>query len=326
MAERTNGDDLDKALSDDTESVDFLWSLFFSALRSYKHDTLVRPFPPQFSTSNNEKDFKNLAKTASNLPALPLVKRNVKNIDENCSQLLNWLINCGRRNFTLSSCPVSKFKEIRALTKETLSSPTPKYIFELKYNEAAETKFKSTQGSSDLLYLYHGSRVENFYSILHHGLQCHMTKNALFGEGIYLSSELTVTMPYCPTGHGWEHSVLGDKLSCVAVCETIDHPSVKCQSADKDGVQQKSRTRIKDSLGGDIPEKYYVVQNNELLRVKYVLVYAERTKRSYRSSWWYQHRQMILVLSYAIMLLAVALFYNQNSKAYLRRWWRSFQQ
>lgn len=51
----------------------------------------------------------------------------------------------------------------------------------------------------------------------------------VFGEGTYLSGELSVSLHYSPMGRSWERSSLGDKLSCVAVCEMIDDPSVKCQ-------------------------------------------------------------------------------------------------
>ena len=54
-------------------------------------------------------------------------------------------------------------------------------------------------------------------------------QNSLYGEGTYLSSELAVSMPYAPTGKAWDKSILGHKLSCFAVCEIIDDPSVKCQ-------------------------------------------------------------------------------------------------
>ena len=54
-------------------------------------------------------------------------------------------------------------------------------------------------------------------------------QNALFGEGTYLSAELSVCLNYAPTGKAWDKSLLGQKLSCVAVCEIIDDPSVKCQ-------------------------------------------------------------------------------------------------
>ena len=38
----------------------------------------------------------------------------------------------------------------------------------------------------------------------------------------------------------------------------------------------RRRARIKHSEGGDIPPKYFVVTNNQLLRVKYLLVYSQK--------------------------------------------------
>ena len=55
-------------------------------------------------------------------------------------------------------------------------------------------------------------------------------QTSVFGEGTYLSGELSVSMIYSPSGQAWNHSELGNKLSCVAVCEMIDDPSVKCQN------------------------------------------------------------------------------------------------
>jgi len=40
--------------------------------------------------------------------------------------------------------------------------------------------------------------------------------------------------------------------------------------------QPRSRARAAGSMGGDVPEKYYIVQNNEMVRVKYVLVYTNK--------------------------------------------------
>lgn len=52
-------------------------------------------------------------------------------------------------------------------------------------------------------------------------------QKSLFGKGIYLSSELGVSLPYSPVGYGWGGSVLGSDMSCVALCEVINHPDVK---------------------------------------------------------------------------------------------------
>jgi len=69
-------------------------------------------------------------------------------------------------------------------------------------------------------------------------------------------------------------------MSCIAVCEVLDHPDVKCtlKSKTQNGQVTNSpgRARARNSEGGDVPERYYVVTNNELLRVKYLLVYVEK--------------------------------------------------
>ena len=85
-------------------------------------------------------------------------------------------------------------------------------------------------------------------------------------------------MMYSNYGQGWKNSAIGDKISCVAVCEILDHPDVKCtvNSKDSNERQNRSRARARNSEGGDVPERYYVVTNNQVVRVKYVLVYAEK--------------------------------------------------
>ena len=85
-------------------------------------------------------------------------------------------------------------------------------------------------------------------------------------------------MMYSHYGQGWRNSVIGDKISCVAVCEILDHPDVKCtvKSHANSERQNRSRARAKNSEGGDVPERYYVVTNNQTVRVKYVLLYAKK--------------------------------------------------
>ena len=105
-----------------------------------------------------------------------------------------------------------------------------------------------------------------------------LEQNALFGEGIYLSEDLAITMPYTISGKIWKNSIFGQKLSCVAVCEILDHPGVKCQVQDsKSSTQLRQRARATNSQAGDVPEKYFVVTNSELVRLKFILVFAEKT-------------------------------------------------
>ncbi|XP_064620970.1 protein mono-ADP-ribosyltransferase PARP16-like [Lineus longissimus] len=308
----------------DMASADFQFSLLVAALSSYRHDTVLRPFPSNFiNRGNNSKDYQGLEQTVDRSPSLRSIK-SISDVDDRVKDLLSWTIN--NKTLSLWSCGKQKYDEIKSLTGETVYTPPPDYVFEVRYNDQINAKFQELQQDYDLKYAYHGSRLENFHSILHNGLHSHMNKNSLFGEGTYLSSELSVTMPYCPTGKAWGKSQIGDQLGCVAVCEIIDHPSVKCQTGTSNGAsgsnQQRQRSRVAGSMGGDVPEKYYIVQNNELLRIKYVLVYAQHSQRSFRNSWCYQHRFALLMMSYVVMLLAVALLSNKNLNAYLRRMWR----
>lgn len=52
----------------------------------------------------------------------------------------------------------------------------PNFVFELTYSQAADAKFQDVRNGRDLFYAYHGSRLENFHSILHHGLASHLNK------------------------------------------------------------------------------------------------------------------------------------------------------
>ena len=64
-------------------------------------------------------------------------------------------------------------------------------------------------------------------------------QNGLFGEGTYLSSELSVSMPYAPTGSFWKKSLIGVKASLIAVCEIIPkYSGVKCQVKGKEIVDK----------------------------------------------------------------------------------------
>lgn len=316
----------------DPLAADLQWSLFLAALRNYKWDSLLRPFPPMFINDDNDKDLKSLHEAVNEIPALSRLTRECHKMSSKHLELIKWVLD--PRNFSLSTCNKTKYKEIRKLTGHTVDVPEPNHIFEVTPGAVADEKFLHLQNDRDLMYAYHGSRLENFYSILHNGLASHMNKVSVFGEGTYLSSELSVSMIYSPNGAGWDHSEVGNQLSCIAVCEMIDDPAVKCQdkpySEDMknvpSGTPTRSRANAGRSEGGDVPEKYYVVQNNEVIRVRYLLLYAHkttshRTMGSSRRSWFLQHKFTLMILSYILILFAVGLM---NSQTFQIRWPRIF--
>ena len=54
--------------------------------------------------------------------------------------------------------------------------PRPQLIFELCYSTESEEKFKKLSSPYGTFIGYHGSRVENFHSIMHNGLLSHFNK------------------------------------------------------------------------------------------------------------------------------------------------------
>ncbi|XP_068128536.1 protein mono-ADP-ribosyltransferase PARP16 [Hyperolius riggenbachi] len=302
----------------DPLAADLKCSLFMSALRSYKRDSVLRPFPP-FYSSDQCKDFEALIADANTLPSLQEFIQSKTKVDEKCLDLLSWIMS--EKLFTIKGLKKDKFEEVQALPgSPTLALPTPDFLFEIEYCEKLNARFQEARGQRDVIYALHGSRLENFHSILHNGLHCHLNKTSLFGEGTYLTGDLSLALLYSPHGHGWTRSLLGPVLSCVAVCEMIDHPDVKCQVKKKDSSEiDRRRARARNSEGGDVPQKYFVVTNNEVLRVKYLLVYSQEQpqRRSRQPSWFANHRFAILMTLYFFVLIIIGL---SNSKTFMHHW------
>ena len=81
-----------------------------------------------------------------------------------------------------------KFDRIQELTDQSSYKVKPTHVFEINYQSAANDRFEELSQDKDIIYAYHGSRLENFHSILHNGLHSHMSKVSLMeggrGEGV----------------------------------------------------------------------------------------------------------------------------------------------
>ena len=75
-----------------------------------------------------------------------------------------------------------QFSEIEEKTGQaSYSSATPDFIFEVEYSDTntLNAKFNELSQIHDVWYAYHGSRVDNFHSILNNGLHAHLNKVSL---------------------------------------------------------------------------------------------------------------------------------------------------
>lgn len=144
-----------------------------------------------------------------------------------------------------------QFSIVLAKVKSVTSGPQPTSIFEVNSLERSipEDKFQKHARDHSTLFAFHGSHIDSFHSILNYGLQQHLSKTALFGDGIYLSSEMHVSQAFSPIGAGWDASRCGKEMSCIAICEFVNHPQhLKCQTKGKscknDPTYQQSDKKI----------------------------------------------------------------------------------
>ncbi|XP_065836845.1 protein mono-ADP-ribosyltransferase PARP16-like [Oscarella lobularis] len=301
------------ALEDDPSAADFAISAFQSALLSYRHDSILRPFPPQYM-QGEERDISSVKSVASRLPSVVDLKKQLRNgtADPDTIDLVSWLLFDCRPSCRLRTAHLSAFKDIQKKTGRSSYAIQPSYVVELLWSESsslggegAGSQFSRLSQTHGTFYAYHGSRVENFHSILRYGLISHLNKNSLFGVGTYLSTDLSVCMPYSPIGQSWTQSELGRLMSCVAICEVVNHPQLK-----------SGRIQARKSEGGEmvddkVPDKYYIVGNNEFLRVKYVLVFADKdSKKSIKSSnrlfrMMSRHKVGTMIILYMLLLAVI---------------------
>ncbi|KAH9500858.1 Protein mono-ADP-ribosyltransferase parp16 [Bulinus truncatus] len=322
--------DLSALIKNDLYGCDLMWSLFVSAAKSYRFASILHPFPLNYSSETEEdKNMFALRDTIARVPALSTNSIYEKALSKDCKDLLTWVLET--KNFSLKLCDKNIcFKNIKDLTGQVMDTSQPDFIFEVVHSAEREKKFELLKGSRKIFYAYHGSRFDNFYSILHNGLNSYFNKVGLFGEGTYLSSELSVSLIYSPNGEGWRNSCVGAQLSCVAVCEMIDDASVKCQIKKGSITEQKQRAHASRATDA-VPEKYYVVQNDDVIRVKYLLIYRQDTvppvSRTLQSqtalTWLQEYRFPLLMLAYVILLAAIGLVNSRQVMNALSRFYKS---
>jgi poly[ADP-ribose] polymerase 16 len=140
--------------------------------------------------------------------------------------LIHWIL--FNSKYDIETVPKPHHKEILSLCPSTGKFQVPNHIFKINYlsSSGAEKRFSqliNENGKTALTkFAYHGTRFSNMYTILSFGLQQHLNKTGLFGEGLYFSFELQVSALFSPVVSGWNKSKVGELVSCIALCEYID--------------------------------------------------------------------------------------------------------
>jgi len=217
---RENSVDINQEIHhEDLLALDLRLSLLVGATQSFKYESLLKPIPAVFPLHNGEVDIQKLREILSELPEIPSATEDLDN------DFIRFFSSAFNLSHTLRSITINQFRQ--AVLGHVKLTSYPQWVFSINYSAGRMRMWEKMKCDRESFFAFHGSRFENFHAILNLGLHQHLNKTSLFGEGIYLSTEQSLSLQYSPSGQGWIKSKLGSQLSILALCEVIDHPNVK---------------------------------------------------------------------------------------------------
>ncbi|KAI5066035.1 hypothetical protein GOP47_0018659 [Adiantum capillus-veneris] len=226
---------------------DLAISAFLQALHSHRRPSVCTPFPTSlFATEQAEKDFgaaEDAIREFSNLYvdssmigseyALEAAKceNPLSNLSFKSLKLVQWLLRLRYEVHMVGDPALELPKKVAEKlfgspkSALALSGVLPDYILKLEESDAkACTAFEHQRSRFGSVFAFHGTSAENLHSILRCGLlilsNSSLQRNgAIFGEGIYLSSDPAVALGFSKAGVGWECSHFGQRARYLLLCE-----------------------------------------------------------------------------------------------------------
>ncbi|XP_057829849.2 uncharacterized protein LOC131040907 isoform X2 [Cryptomeria japonica] len=322
--------------------------------------SVCTPFPVSlFHTADgNDKDYQAAEEAVQNFPKLDLISSScipsdvtyvgtsnyvnpIQGMPLESLNLLYWLLH-PRYQLELVQNPAEELSIILPSklqrgyqANEFNVASSPDHIMRVqkgtKNEEDLKTEFETIKLSFGSMFAFHGTSAENLHSILRCGLlnlsNTTLQRNgAIFGEGTYLSTDINVALSFSKAQEGWKDSCFGKKLQYVLLCEIAK--GEKVFYTDKSG---QSLRKVNDSsYSGPAHGSYIVVQNSDLIKIRYVYVYAEprlkyesklgiRTETTNTTACLEIKRLLgkqdwcrLLIVFYVILLLGISYFKSVN--------------
>ena len=232
--------DVADSIATGPEVVELLVAMCNAASLSGRREDILDPYPTvvdptnpkQFALHPKDKDFKKVEKAmgfvVQELKSLPAVlKERLDSLNPHSFPLLQWVLASNR-------CHIVKLPPERQIK----SMGTTHQFLLLSAPPAKEAAFRKLKQKNKSTYAFHGSRLENWHSIMRNGLlNASGTKfqlnGAAYGSGIYLSPHASVSFGYSGIHGGGVAPAAGTKkgrptmlssqnLNCIALCEVID--------------------------------------------------------------------------------------------------------
>eukprot|EP00803_Ostreobium_quekettii_P006398 evm.model.scf_398.1 EVM.evm.TU.scf_398.1 scf_398:7956-9053(+) len=213
------------------DGCDLVISAFAAAARHYRRPTVCLPFPSHlFQQRSGGKDYGACWSAVSGIPSVQTLQEGagLSSCTDTTVGLLSWLLNGKRRRHKLRAASAADFAQsVRLMGDARWQAPRAEERRGTVYDPSLILKVETegtehVQGRKALA--YHGTHMENVHSILQNGLLSfsgtRLERNgAIYGEGIYLSTDPRVAYMFCKPAQAWPNSALGECLTCLLVCQ-----------------------------------------------------------------------------------------------------------
>lgn len=208
---------------ENNDTYDFLIFFAKEAVMNSRHEQVFNPYPLVFNPLNSKekvfdpehKDYNKIGAILSKIPKInQLINETddiltfLNNIDKNAYLLIKWLILLNNLFFMKVSYELSLYK----LNCE-------QFVI-LDRSPEKEQELKNLRKKYGYTYAFHGSPIENWYSIIYNGLKNYSNTKlqlhgAAYGAGVYMSPNLL-------TAYDYTHSS-SKNLSAIAIVEVINN-------------------------------------------------------------------------------------------------------
>lgn len=309
------------------KGLDFLVSSFAAACKCHRRASVCRPFPSHLLFNN---DYAAVSAALDALPSLsailsedrPQTSSSNSSINNSSSSsnptdlqlgLLQWLLLQLQLKRDCDLSPISA-EQLQAELQAGGSCP-PGLLHHLRGCRCILRLNKPGQqqpSPGSCVAAFHGTDFANIHSILHNGLLAAsgtrlQTTGAVFGVGIYLSTDFNVAYSFSKAQQGWAGSSIGRHLRCVLLCEVSRDVLQQGQSS---GTAQGSSS---------LPERYILVPKPADVAVTHLLVFADDVMLGLAAggSGRRRHRGaatcLTLTLAYVVAMLLLAAWQTHRS-------------
>jgi poly[ADP-ribose] polymerase 16 len=244
--------------------------LFMVAAGSPNAETCLMPFPSCFfDRATKKKRVEDLQRKIHQIPKLSQIDEFTK-MDKDVWELLFWV-------FTnpLTIQPVTATREIL----DTWMTQTGLHITKINLkrtflyavvNPTPKPRFIEGKAKFGTKFAFHGSKLENFHSVVHRGLIAALNRRSVYGIGSYLTNAFNVSFEYSTNAvcAGWVNTEIGSQIRCVAICEFVDDPDLNSIKRTEFAGRPSFAIAGQESAS----TTYYVVAKDELIQLSHLIV------------------------------------------------------